>query len=65
VTLVDSMSPHLSNVDILPLIRKELWEYILVSPVSAIRLFLSLSCILLASSLLACLSLIGNSLSGG
>jgi hypothetical protein len=61
VALVDSVSPHLSNVDVLPLKRKELREYILVSPVSTRRLFLSLTCILLITSLLACLSLIGNS----
>jgi hypothetical protein len=61
MALVDSVSPHLSNVDILPLKRKELWEYILVSSVSTRRLFLSLTCIFLVSCLLACLSLIGNS----
>jgi hypothetical protein len=63
VALVDSMSPHLSTVDVLPLKRKELRAYILVSPVSTLRLFLSLTCILLVTCLLACLSLIGNSLS--
>jgi hypothetical protein len=61
VALVDSLSPHLSNVDVLPLKRKELREYILVSPVSTLRCFLPLTCILLASCLLACLSLIRNS----
>jgi hypothetical protein len=59
--LVYSVSPHLSNVDVLPLKRKELREYILVSPVSTLRLFLSLTCILLVTCLLACLPLIGNS----
>jgi hypothetical protein len=53
--------PHLSNIDVLPLKRKELQEYILVSPVSALWLFLSLTCILLVTCLLACLSLVGNS----
>jgi hypothetical protein len=61
VALVDSVSLHLSNVDVLPFKRKELREYILVSPVSAFRLLLTLTCILLVSCLLACLSLLGNS----
>jgi hypothetical protein len=61
VALVDSVSPHLSNVDVLSFKRKELRKYILVSPVSTLRLFLSLTCILLVTCLLACLSLIGNS----
>jgi hypothetical protein len=61
VALVDSVSPHLSNVDVLSLKRKELREYILVPPVFTLRLFLSLTCILLVTCLLACLSLIGNS----
>jgi hypothetical protein len=61
VVLVDSVSPHLSNVDVLPLKRKELWEYILVSPVSTRRLSLSHNCILLVTYSLACLPLIGNS----
>jgi hypothetical protein len=55
------MSPHLSNVDVLPLKRKELQEYILVSPVSTSRLSCTLTCILLVYILLACLSLVGNS----
>jgi hypothetical protein len=46
VASVDSMSPHLSNVDVLPLKRKELREYILVSVVSTSRLYRSLACIL-------------------
>jgi hypothetical protein len=50
----------ISNVDVLPLKRKELPEYILVSLVSALWLFRSLTCILLVY-LLACLSLVGNS----
>jgi hypothetical protein len=41
--------------------RKELWEYILVSPVSTFRLSRSLTCILLVYILLVCLSPIGNS----
>jgi hypothetical protein len=53
VVLVDSVLPHLSNVDILSLKRKELREYILVSPVSAFRLLLTLTCILLVFCLLA------------
>jgi hypothetical protein len=63
VALVDSVSPHLSNVDVLPLKRKELREYILVSPVSALRSFLTLTCILFAFSLLAYLLAchVGNS----
>jgi hypothetical protein len=56
MAFVDSVSPHLSNIDVLPLKRKELREYILVSPVSTLRFFP-----LLVSCLLACLSLIGNS----
>jgi hypothetical protein len=44
--------PHLSNIDVLPLKRKELREYILVSPVSAPRLLLSLTRLL--AYLLAC-----------
>jgi hypothetical protein len=63
VALVDSVSPHLSNVDVLPLKRNELREYILVSPVSAFRSFLTLTCILFVFSILAYLlaCLIGNS----
>jgi hypothetical protein len=63
VALVDSMSPHLSNVDVLPLKRKELQKYILVSPVSAFRFFLTLTCILFAFSILVYLLAchIGNS----
>jgi hypothetical protein len=61
VALVDSVSPHLSNIDVLPLKRKELREYILVSPVSTFRLSHSLTCILLIYIFLACLSLVGNS----
>jgi hypothetical protein len=61
VALVDSVSPHLSNVDVLPLKRKELREYILVSLVSTPRLFRSLTRILLIYILLVCLSLLGNS----
>jgi hypothetical protein len=53
MVLVDSVSPHLSNVDVLPLKRKELREYILVSPVSALRSFLTLTCILFVFSTLA------------
>jgi hypothetical protein len=63
VALVDSVSPHLSNVDVLPLKRKELREYILVSPASALRSFLTLTCIVFTPFtlvlLLACH--IGNS----
>jgi hypothetical protein len=61
MALVDSMSPHLSNVDVHPLKRKELQEYVLVPPVSTSRLSHSLTCILLVTCLLACLSLVGNS----
>jgi hypothetical protein len=61
VVLVDSVLPHLSNVDVLPLKRKELYEYILVSPVSTFRLSRSLTCILRVYILLSYLSLIGNS----
>jgi hypothetical protein len=61
MVLVDSVSPHLSNIDVLPLKRKELREYILVSPVTTFRLSRSLTRILLIYILLACLSLIGNS----
>jgi hypothetical protein len=53
VALVDSVSPHLSNVDVLSLKRKELREYILVYPVSALRSLLILTCILLVFFLLA------------
>jgi hypothetical protein len=52
MVLVDSVSPHLSNIDVLPLKRKELREYILVSPVFAFRFFLTLTCILFAFSIL-------------
>jgi hypothetical protein len=57
VALVDSVSPHLSNVDVLPLKRKELREYILVSPVSSSRLLLTLTRLLayLFTCLLDCL----------
>jgi hypothetical protein len=63
VALVDSVLPHLSNVDVLPLKRKELREYILVSPVSALRSFLTLTCILFAFFLLVYLLAchVGNS----
>jgi hypothetical protein len=61
VALVDSVSPYLSNVDVLLLKRKELREYILVSLVSTPRLFHSLICILHIYLFLVCLSLVGNS----
>jgi hypothetical protein len=61
MALVDSVSLYLSNVDVLLLKRKELQEYILVSPVSTPRLFHSLICILHIYLLLVCLSLVGNS----
>jgi hypothetical protein len=49
--------PHLSNVDVLPVTRKKLHEYILVSLVSPRGYFYSLLVSLLAYYLLDCLSL--------
>jgi hypothetical protein len=50
---LDFVAPHLSNVDVLPLKRKELREYILVSP---LWLSLTLPLLLVIVSLCACLS---------
>jgi hypothetical protein len=55
VALVDSVSPHLSNIDVLPLKRKELQEYIFESSASPLRLLHAFTCILFTIvSMLAC-----------